>query len=257
MRALKFSIGLFIFGAFWSCESDRATTNQKTDVALHIDASFGNEPLLMYAKEYGYEAGMRLKFQLFQFYISDLGLLRKTNSGTDTVKLLDIALVSFKDIQTTEQALNGLTLTLKDVPTGTYSGMVLGLGVSPVLNNTNPGNYTPPHPLGDNYWSWARGYVFTKIEGNADLTGSGSFTTPLTFHIGENAFYRQKTFDQPIEIQNQDAQLALKVDLRRVLVTDSTTFLDFRKVTQDHTTNRDIALFIADNLQAALSMPLQ
>jgi hypothetical protein len=239
------------------CESDTAGVGKKTDVTLQVKGTFGKEPLLMYTKDYAYEAGMRVKWQLFQFYISDVSLLRQSSTGMDTVELLDIDLVSFKDVQTEAQAGNGHTIALKGVPEGEYAGLVLGLGVSPALNAGNPGNYTPPHPLDGNYWSWARGYVFTKIEGNADLGGNGQFGAPLTFHIGENEFYRTKTFQQPIVIDAQHTNLALQVDLRRVLALDAAQFLDFRQVTQDHTTNRSIARFIADNLPAAITMPLQ
>ena len=240
-----------------SCESDTAGAGRKTDVTLHVKGTFGKEPLLMYARDYGYEAGMRVKWQLFQFYISDLSLLRQSSTGMDTIKLLDIDLVTFKDVQTEAQASTGYTIALKDVPEGEYAGLTLGLGVSPALNAGNPGNYTPPHPLDGNYWSWARGYVFTKIEGNAALDGNGPFGAPLTFHIGENEFYRTKTFQQPIVINARHSHLELQVDLRRVLAADAANFLDFRQVTQDHTTNRSIARFIADNLPAALAMPLQ
>ena len=239
------------------CASDTAEVAKKTEVTLHVKGTFGKEPLLMYAKDYGYEAGMRVKWQLFQFYISDLSLLRQSSAGMDTIKLLDIGLVTFKDVQTEAQASTGYTIPLKDVPEGKYAGLILGLGVSPALNAGNPGNYTPPHPLDGNYWSWARGYVFTKIEGNADLSGSGPFSAPLTFHIGENEFYRTKTFQQPIVVSAQHPHLELQVDLRRVLAAGAAQFLDFRQVTQDHTTDRAVARFIADNLSAALTMPLQ
>lgn len=257
MNRLPALILLLFASILYSCESENATTNQKTDVTMHVKGTFGSQPLLMYAQEYPYEAGMRLKFQLFQFYLSDLALLKRTNTGMDTVKILDIGLVTFEDIQNAAQAQSGYSIALKDVPVGKYDGISFGLGVSPVLNATSPGSYTPPHPLDGNYWSWARGYIFTKVEGYADLTGSGAFNTPLTFHIGENEFYRQKTILQPLELSASHPHLELQVDLRRVLVADASNFLDFRKVTQDHTVNRDIAKFISDNLQAAVSMPVQ
>ncbi len=245
----------FAFLAFAGCENENgANTDQKQDVAVNFQASFGQQPLLMFAQDYAYEASMRMKFQLFQFYVSDLGLLKQNGSQTDTVKLFDIELINFKDVQNTTQAAAGITVDVKDVPEGKYKGVVMGLGVSPVLNATSPNSYTPPHPLDGNYWSWARGYIFFKVEGNADIKGDGQYAEKLTFHIGENQFYRTKTFLQDFTIDENHKTLSFHVDARRVLVSSPTDFVDFRKVTIDHTTDMTLAKFMADNLQAAVSM---
>ncbi|MBK6949311.1 MAG: hypothetical protein IPH16_15725 [Haliscomenobacter sp.] len=237
------------------CENENgANADQKQDVAVNFQASFGQQPLVMFAQDYAYEASMRMKFQLFQFYVSDLGLLKQNGSQTDTVKLFDIALINFKDVQNTTQAAAGITVDVKDVPEGKYKGVVMGLGVSPVLNATSPNSYTPPHPLDGNYWSWARGYIFFKVEGNADVAGDGQYAEKLTFHIGENQFYRTKAFLQDFTIDEKHKTLSFQVDTRRVLVSSATEFVDFRKVTIDHTTDMALAKFMADNLQAAISM---
>lgn len=243
------------FLLFASCDrDDNNSVNQKTDLTVNFKANFGTQPLVIYAQDYSYEAGMRVKFQLFQFYVSDLALLKETASGVDTVKLMDIDLINFQDIQDAAKAKEGINLTLKDVPYGRYKGVYMGLGVSPRLNATSPSDYTPPHPLDGNYWSWARGYIFTKVEGNADIKGDGLYSEKLTFHIGENPFYREKTFPGDIVIDEKNKRLEFEVDLRRVLVAGPSDFLDFRVVTVDHTNNRDIAKFISDNLHAAIIM---
>lgn len=167
-------------------------------------------------------------------------------------------LVSFKNIQSDAVAQKGITFTLKNIPPGTYKGLKLGLGVSADLNAVGPSSYTPPHPLDDNYWSWAKGYVFTKIEGNADLDNSGKFATKLTFHVGENEFYREKVFLTDIVIKDKNSSnLTLDVDLHRVLAKSTSDYLDFRKVTQDHTIDKSITKFLADNLQEALKVQEQ
>lgn len=242
---------LFILSA---CDANRNDPLPDTDITVSFKASFGADPLLMYAREYGYEAAMKLRIQLFQFYISDLSLLKESERGIDTIPLREIALVNFQEVQDDNKAREGIRFTIKNVAMGRYKGVHMGLGVSPRLNATNPGAYTPPHPLDGNYWSWAKGYIFTKIEGNADINGDGQFTEKLTFHIGENPFYRTKTFLQDFVIDEKNKQLDFDVDLRRVLVASPSNFLDFRAVTVDHTTNLDIAKFIADNLQAAVEM---
>jgi hypothetical protein len=246
---------VFLLLLFSACTRDDDTVSgERINLDLYFKGLYGDAPLLMYAREYPYEAGMQLRFQAFQFYISDFALLRKTASGTDTVRILDVALVSFENIQDPAKAAEGVRIAVQGVPAGNYVGAHMGIGVSPRLNATGPGDYKPPHPLDGNYWSWAKGYVFTKIEGNADIKGDGKFAEKLTFHIGENPYYRQKAFQGTIEIGEAANQLQFDVDLRRVLVAEPGKFLDFRVVTADHTTNKDIARFIADNLQAAVEM---
>jgi hypothetical protein len=235
-------------------QEDPPVSGEKTNLTLYFKGLYGDSPLLMYAKEYPYEAGMQLRFQLFQFYISDFSLLRKTAGGIDTVRVLDVALVSFENIQDPAKAAEGVKIDVKGVPAGEYVGAHVGIGVAPRLNATSPGDYKPPHPLDGNYWSWAKGYIFTKIEGNADLKGDGKFAEKLTFHIGENPYYRQKSFQGNFVIGDAVNQLQFDVNLRRVLVAEPGKFLDFRVVTADHTTNKDIARFIADNLQASVEM---
>lgn len=223
------------------------------DFSVQFKGYFNGEPLVMYDQAYSYEDNMNVKFQLFQFYVSDLSLLQLESSDEAAQKLSDIELISFEDIQSLDKANEGVTLTFNEVPAGNYAGLKLGLGVSADLNATQPGDYAPPHPLDNHYWSWARGYVFTKVEGNADLDGDGVFEEKLTFHIGENDYFRELVINQPIEV-GKNGKITLSVDLFKVLEDAQGDFLNFREVTQDHTTNPDVATFIADNLPTAIQL---
>lgn len=246
---LLLSIGLF------TCDKDTETSDSGGELTLNFKGLFDKSALKMFNANYPYESDMDLRFQLFQFYISDVSLLKTTNPSGDSTKLIDVELVSFKNIQSDDAAQKGISFTIKNIPPGTYKGIKIGLGVSADLNAFGPSKYAPPHPLDDNYWSWATGYVFTKIEGNADLDKSGKFATKLTFHVGLNDFYRQKVLWENIEIKDKsNTPLSLDVDLHRILVAAPGSYLDFRKVTQDHTIDRSIARFISDNLVQALTI---
>lgn len=236
-----------------TCEKE-ASEAGLVDFDLQFTGVFDDSPLQMYEQTYAYADDVAVRFQLFQFYISDLVLLKEENGGTTEVPLADIELISFADIQTAAEAAEGVTLAFQEVPAGNYTGLKMGLGVSPDLNATQPGDYDPPHPLDNHYWSWARGYVFTKVEGNADLDGDGVFEEKLTFHIGENDYYRELEILQPIEVR-QGGAINLKVDLANVLQRDASRYLNFREVTQDHTTNPEVATLIADNLLQAITYP--
>lgn len=243
------SLLLLAFG----CDDNNKQLEQSGVLELNFKGSFGNQPLMMYAKEYPYEAGMAVKFQLFRFYLSDLSVFK--SSVQNSIKISDIEIVDFKEIQSDAAAQEGFTIRIKNVPTGDYSGLTTGLGVSPTLNKTQPGNYDPTHPLSDNYWSWALGYVFTKIEGTADASGDGQLTDKITFHIGGDPYYRTKEFNKAFSVKaGETTRLNFEVNLQRVLVAGSNNYLDFKKVTIDHTNNAEVANFISDNLKAAVEI---
>lgn len=225
-------------------------TFEPETVEINFKSTFDNAPLVMYESAYPYEAGMAIKLQLFQFYLSNIAMQREDGSF---VPLKDVALISFKDILTPAAAAEGITLEMGELATGHYKGIRVGVGVAPNLNSTSPANYTPPHPLDDNYWSAATGYVFTKIEGNADTSGTGQFPAKLTFHSGANNIYKEKIFEKHVEVkEGSPLQLNFSVDLKKVLSKGPSDFLDFRQITQDHSNNPDVYTFIADNLFDAL-----
>ncbi len=247
---LLFAVGFALVAA--NCNEDDCCPPEQTGtLELNFKGYFGDELLEMYAKDYNYEAGMALKLQLFRFYISNLIPLMNTPDQQRYVE--EVALVDFETVQSDAAAEQGVSIRLEKVPVGNYIGLQMGLGLTEKLNATNPGDYSTDHPLSDNYWSWALGYVFTKIEGNADINGDGVFNDKLTFHIGGNQFYRPKEFSKDFTVKaDQTTRLDFEVDLRKVLVAGEGNFLDFRKVTIDHTNNMEVATFISNNLANAV-----
>jgi hypothetical protein len=255
MNRIKFLLSLLLAFSLLTCGKDDNNNDTGGELTLNFRGLFDQNKLKMFNADYPYEDNMKLRLQLFQFYISDVALLKTDDPKGDSLQLIDVELVSFKNIQSDDAAQKGISFTIKNIPPGTYKGLKLGLGVSADLNALGPSSYAPPHPLDDNYWSWAKGYVFTKIEGNADLDNSGKFATKLTFHVGENEFFRKKVFLTDIVIKDKSSSnLTVDVDLHRVLAKSASDYLDFRKVTQDHTIDKSIAKFLADNLQEALKI---
>lgn len=246
MKRLAF---LLLFGVVLlaaDCNDDNVQPTQTGTLELTFKGTYGADPLVMYTRDYSYEAGMKLKLQLFRFYLSNLTL-----SG-DT-KLSDVEIVDFEKIQTDAAAQQGITIRFQNVPAKDYSNLQFGVGVASNLNKTNPGDYSPGSPLSDNYWSAATGYVFTKIEGNADIDGDGVFNDKLTFHSGADQLYRTRDFNKNFTVKaGETTRLNFEVDLRKVLIKSDTDFLDFRKVTIDHTNNMQVATFISDNLANAI-----
>lgn len=221
-------------------------------VDLNFQGAFGTEPLVMLAEEYPYEEGMQVRFQLFQFYISEINLIGKDGSK---LNIGEVALVNFENIQSTEAASKGLDFAFSNIPAGEYKGIEMGIGVVSDLNEKAPSDYAVGHPLAfqGNYWSGLSSYIFTKIEGNADLNGDGEFTEKLTFHIGEKEdvpLYEMISLDYDFTVsKDQATTIPLAVDLKQVISPSSSNFLDFREVSQDHTNQASVYSLIIDNLK--------
>lgn len=221
-------------------------------VELNFQGFFGAEPLVMLANEYAYEAGMNVRFQLFQFYVSEIKLIGKNGQK---VSLSDIELINFENIQSEDAASKGLGFTFDNIPAGEYRAIEMGIGVSSDLNEQAPSDYAVGHPLAiqGNYWTGLSSYIFSKIEGNADLNGDGEFTEKLTFHIGEKEdvpLYQTISLDYDLTVsKDQSVSLPLSVDLKQVISPSADNFLDFREVSQDHTNQASVYTLIIDNLQ--------
>ncbi len=222
------------------------------EVSLNFRTSYGQDPLVMFEREYAYEDNMAIKMQLFQFYLSEVNLLQ----GEERVPVMDVGLISFGDVYTDEQALEGKSTGSLTAPPGNYTGIEFGFGLSPELNATIPPDYPLGHPLSENYWEAASSYIFFKFEGNADLEPNGEFSDKLTFHVGGNGNYRQLSFDKPITIEDEkELTLQFNIDLRKILVDQNTgEYLDFRQVTQSHSNESPSATFMANHVAEAIEL---
>lgn len=235
---------------FTACKTD--DDNKFGELSLKVTATFDNAPLVNLDQTYTYPDGTPIKFQLFNYYLTDIRLVKENGDHL----LSEVELIQYKDFYTQQEAEEGVKLDFKDIPDGIYTGLRMGLGLSPSLNGTQPGDYAAGHALSNNYWSWALGYVFMKIEGNADLDGDGEFTDKLTYHVGKDDLYKVLEFNQPIQIENGKAVTTnINVDVLHVMQSDS-DFLDISLVEnqQDHTNDEVLYRFLWQNLTTAVSV---
>ena len=192
---------------------------------------------------------------------SDLELVGSGSSMTSKM-LSPVESVSFGDIQSEEEALAGYALRFNDIETGSYSGLQFGLGVSPELNATQPSDYTPSEPLAQvsTYWEASSSYIYTKIEGNADLDNDGQFgeeEEKLTYHLGATELFLKRTLPANIEIrENATTTIVVNVDLLKALQNAADgTFIDFRQTPRDHHKNPDVYNFVITQLrESAISI---
>lgn len=248
------SILLLTSVLFMGCRDENTDTDGT--LSLNFKATYAGAPLVMFDQVYAYPDGSSLKFQLFNYFVSDITLVKEGQNPDDGHVVSEVERVDYANFFTTDKATEGVTITYDNVPEGVYKQIRMGLGVSPDLNATQPGNYSAGHPLTDNYWSWALGYVFAKIEASADIDGDGAFTDKLTYHIGADELYTIVTLDKPIVItKDAPATVAFEVDVEKVLQKDG-TYLDITQLsnTQDHSNNVSIYGFLWENLIGAFRL---
>lgn len=254
MKTPLYLLLLVLAGLGWACTGNGGNDDPQpevTNLEMRFRPVYGEEPLVMF-QSMDYEAGMDVLIQLFQLYVAPVSLIRP--DGSELV-LSEVALLDFRDFLDPAMAQAGLTLSFEGVPAGTYSGIRLGVGLPPELNATSPAQYEPGHPLSDNYWTAATGYIFSKVEGIADTTGTGNLNAPLTFHTGSDDIYQTVTFDRLLEVDAQNLRrLDFTVDLRKVLVQEGGDYLNFRAYTIDHHTNPEVYEFIGANLPTCIEL---
>lgn len=131
----------------------------------------------------------RIQFEILRFFLTDF--YAYTASG-DSVRILDAMKFDWST------HLNSISF---EANPGTFTGLSLGVGVDSALNHLDPTTYDPKHPLSYNmantmHWSWSSGYIFMKMEGKSDQTGTGSgpLNHLFAFHTGTDKCYRRTPF---------------------------------------------------------------
>lgn len=253
MRRLFFLFPIVVLSLFFSaCDGDDEV--QGGILELTFKANYGDSPLVMLDETYTYPDGTPIKFQLINYYVSDITLVAPQENKETTVS--EVELISYADFYDQNTAENGIQFVYDDLAPGTYEELQLGLGLTPELNGTQPSNYQAGHPLTENFWSWARGYVFAKIEAKADLNGDGTFDDNITYHIGANELFSNMTVQQPIVIQKDNpVQLIFELDLEQVLQRDGNYLdLNVESNTVDHTNDEAIYGWLWENLTNSLTV---
>lgn len=248
--------GISLLLVLFSISACQEKAEVKTgSLELVFKGTFGTEPLYMFDRTYNYRDDAQIKWQLFQFYLSDLELVSSEN-GLSNQMLSQVESVNFGDIQSESDALEGFKLRFNDIEIGDYSGLQFGLGVAPELNATQPSDYDPSEPLAiiSNYWEAASSYIFTKMEGNADLDGDGQFgeeEEKITYHLGADDLFKSRSLPYRIEItENNMTSVVINVNLLKALENETTgEFIDFRQTPRDHHKNPEIYNFVIPQLR--------
>lgn len=150
-----------------ACKKDKELT--EGSVVLEFSNVVGAAPLeLSRPASYRTLAGDEFSVTTFRYYISNIKLRR--DDGIEFVQPESYYLVD-------EALPDSKTLTIPNVPAGTYTRLSFVIGVDSARNESGPrtGALAP----GDMLWTWDPGYINTKLEGRS----AQSTNTAIVFHV--------------------------------------------------------------------------
>ena len=273
MRNLLLLTFLSIILMSSSCDNTTPQIEQTSDVNLNFKANYDNE-LLLLEEEYAYAQDMPIKFSQFNFYIANIALVKQNGSDFDETELLEIDFVDFPhNINEADEAEKGQNILLNNIPVGEYDGIKIGFGVPADLNRTKPNDYGSSNPLSHashgstHYWDGWSSYIFSKIEGKADMDYNGEFETNnnegLTYHMGTDDVYTTRTIFENIQLkENETLELQLNIDVKKLFKmpnpdfdANDDGFLDIQDFESVHAEDRLlIAKQMMNNFSDAISL---
>lgn len=148
--------------------------------------------------------GDSLTFTTFKYYVSNFKL--KNSDGNWWTHPESYFLVDLTDAAST-------TLTLTDVPEGSYTEMSYVLGVDSTRNvsGAQSGALSTANGM---FWSWSTGYIMLKAEGTSPDAGAGSFSYHLGGFSGANNIVTSKTASFGTETLNVTSTKNVQVNLK-------------------------------------------
>nr|MBP7184810.1 hypothetical protein [Saprospiraceae bacterium] len=106
------------------------------------------------------------------------------------------------------------------------------------------------------YWEAWNSYIFSKLEGNADLDNDGIYESSFTYHTGRDDMYRTLNFTKDLSIvSDSDTKVGFNLDVKKLLVNANNEALDIVLHPDSHTPSQiGTATIIMDNYQNAISL---
>ncbi|MFN8355190.1 MAG: MbnP family protein [Spirosomataceae bacterium] len=212
---------------------------QKTgSLSIHFDNRVGSEDLVLNTKSYTNASGNEFKVSLFQYYVSNLELVRK--DGSSYVVPQDESYFLVRENRPETQ-----TITLNNIPKGSYVGLRFVIGVDSTRSASEIGQRKGCLDVGgegkDMYWAWNSGYIFVKMEGTSpQIQLTGNRKEPIfMYHIGlfggigdkktlNNIKQANLDFGGKLKIKaEQTAQIEVQADASKLF--NGTTNVDLAK----------------------------
>lgn len=166
------------------CQYPAVISPQPVQLNFHLHQHFGT-PEFDTATHYLLPSGVKIQLSQLRFYLSNVRLINL--DGTEILIPESWILVK-PGIE---------TFPIGTVTPGKFKGVKFLVGIDSASNSggTSPADRPAGHPLGfqspSMFWSWASGYIFVRMEGSVDTTGTGTPNLPFVCHVGSNALKRE------------------------------------------------------------------
>ena len=246
------NLGFIIFGFLLVIAG--CSKEETGEMVLRFDAQFGSEPLT-FLESYPATDEYNLQFTKSDFYISDVTIV--TDQG-DEILLADIEFIDITEAY--GGSVKPIQLEYQDIPQGTYSQLKFGYGVAPTMNSSLPKDWESSHPLSrtSHYWDQWNSYIFSKLEGRLDASGTGTFDTGFIYHTGINEVYRIFEFNAPILIAGDPKEVMIQIDYQKMIAPPNGEALPIIESPINHDPNNIEAFHtITRNFGNAMTLILQ
>lgn len=159
-----------------------------------VEIEFDNQAAgaaLVFGKNYTNAAGEVLQFTTFDYYISNVVLVKNDGARYVVPKDQSYFLCKHDDASTR-------LLTINNVPAGDYTKLEFIVGVdsaksvSPISERI--GVLDPATGANGHYWSWNSGYIFLKMEGTSAVAPAASGNI-FQYHVGLFGGYDSPTLN--------------------------------------------------------------
>jgi hypothetical protein len=191
------SLGLILFSAN-SCKEHNHSS--KGSMTITFKALYENDPLLVF-NDYLTPDGNKLQFHVFNFFLSDIELVKEND---EVIRLKDIDFIDFNGNTDLARASAGIKINIDQAEIGSFKAIRFGVGVEPIKNAKEPGDFPADPFLGDpgNYWTSWNSYIFSRIEGRLDtLPNAAGGDVSYLYHSGVDGMYQTRTFSKTFEIK--------------------------------------------------------
>lgn len=179
------AVAALLLVSIQGCKKDDHDHDHNTNpgsIELSFDNVAGSEALV-FGNVYVNEAGEQLTFNKLLYYVSNVKLVKTDGTEYEVPKdscyfLIDHSVAASR------------TVTINNVPAGSYSGVKFIIGVDSLKSTTDisqrTGSLDPAGAAAEMYWSWNSGYIFVKCEGTSPQAplDTISNTRPFFYHIG-------------------------------------------------------------------------
>jgi hypothetical protein len=248
MSKIRFFILMLVVVVVQGCKNEPEVKNPATVNVIFKTSWLGGD----FAVEQVYfdAFGNRVRIDKLDSYYSMLTLVK--DDGSELV-LRDFLRLNHAN----ENKLSFL------VPDGTYTKLKFGIGIPRDYNkDQDPAQYPNSNPLSvagsqGMFWNWNTGYIFSKMEGKADTTGTDGtpLLLPVAIHAGDDSSFREVESDEFAIQMEAGVTKDIIIDIRmdRILGYGNNNGIDVASEAITHTsTNPVLADKFMNNFKEAI-----